>query len=176
MNVEQITAHYRSRLACIYVRQSTSHQVYHHQESQRRQRALVDCAHQFGWSPEQVQVIDEDLGQTAAGTAERSGFAQLVSQTALGHVGLILASDASRLSRCNRDWYHLLDICAVTDTLIGDSEGLYNPKQHNDRLLLGLKGAMSEAELHTMQQRLVQSMVTDIPLSRRLTSASFTVF
>jgi DNA invertase Pin-like site-specific DNA recombinase len=137
MNAEAITSRHRTRLACVYVRQSTVHQLQHHQESQRRQRALVDRAVSLGWPSAQVQVIDEDLGQSAARHQERSGFDRLVADVALGHVGIVLALEASRLSRSNRDWYHLLDLCSVSGTLIGDSEGLYDPRLYNDRLLLG---------------------------------------
>ncbi len=160
MNRDQITVSHRSRVACVYIRQSSEHQVLHHRESQRRQRDLVDRALELGWQPEQVRSIDEDLGQSAARSNERSGFAQMVAQAALGKVGLILALEVSRLSRGNSDWYQLLDICAVTGTLIADTDGLYDPRDYNDRLLLGLKGTMSEAELHVMKQRLVEAMKT----------------
>lgn len=112
----------------------------------------------MGWSPDRIRIIDDDLGQSAARHVDRSGFAGMVGEAALGDVGLILGIEVSRLSRGNRDWYHLLDICAVTGTLIGDGEGLYDPGSYNDRLLLGLKGTMSEAELHVMKQRLVEAM------------------
>lgn len=157
MNPDQITAAHRSRPACVYIRQSSLHQVVEHTESQRRQRGLVDRALQLGWPPDQVVLIDEDLGRSAGRGHQRSGFDEMVARAALGKVGIILAMDVSRLTRSNRDWYHLLDICAITDTLIADHEGLYHPRAYNDRLLLGLKGTMSEAELHIMKQRLVES-------------------
>jgi len=158
MTPEQITANHRSRLAYVYIRQSCQHQVIHHQESQLRQRGLVHRAHGLGWPQERIILVDEDLGQSAAQSQERSGFQKMVARAALGKVGIILALEVSRLSRGNRDWYHLLDICAVTWTLLADAEGLYDPRAYNDRLLLGLKGTMSEAELHLMKQRLVEAL------------------
>lgn len=158
MNPDNITASHRSRLAYVYIRQSTQHQVHYHLESQRRQRSLVERAVELGWTCDRVTAVDEDLGQSAARGQDRAGFQKMVAEAALGNVGLILALEVSRLSRGNRDWYHLLDICAVTGTLLGDGEGLYDPRSYNDRLLLGLKGTMSEAELHIMKQRLVEAM------------------
>jgi DNA invertase Pin-like site-specific DNA recombinase len=114
----------------------------------------VERAAALGWRAEQIQVIDEDLGLSGAGTAERAGFARLAAEVALGRVGIVLGLEASRLARNNADWYRLLDLCAMTDTLIGDGDGLYHPAQFNDRLLLGLKGTMSEAELHIIRARL----------------------
>jgi DNA invertase Pin-like site-specific DNA recombinase len=160
MNPDQITAAHRSRLAYVYVRQSSPHQVVVHQESQRRQRGLVDRALSLGWAPEQIVVVDEDLGSSAGRSHKRSGFPKIVAGTALGQAGLILGLEVSRITRGNRDWYHLLDICAITGTLIADHEGLYDPRAYNDRLLLGLKGTMSEAELHMMKQRLVEAVLT----------------
>ncbi len=157
MNPEDITSAHRLRLACVYVRQSSEHQVLHHRESQRRQRSLVDRAFELGWSRELVVTIDEDLGQSAGRSNERHGFEDLVSQVARGEVGLILALEVSRLTRGSSDWYRLLDICAITGTLIADAEGLYDPRSYNDRLLLGLKGTMSEAELHMMKQRMAEA-------------------
>lgn len=158
MNREQITPAHHRRLACVYIRQSSDQQVLEHRESQRRQRGLIDRAVELGWPAELVTCIDVDLGQSAARSNERQGFEQMIAETALGKVGMILALEVSRLSRGNRDWYHLLDICAVTHTLIADADGLYDPRHYNDRLLLGLKGTMSEAELHVMKQRLVEAM------------------
>ena len=112
----------------------------------------------LGWQDEQVVLIDEDLGQSAARCAQRSGFDKLIGEVAVGRVGLVLSLEVSRISRTNRSWYHLLDICAVTDTLIGDAEALYDPRAYDDRLLLGLKGTMSEAELHVMKQRLIAAV------------------
>lgn len=158
MNPEQITQRHRGRLALVYVRQSSLHQVLHHQESQRRQRDFVARAAQLGWPPERVQIVDDDLGQSGSRSGERFGFQEMVSRTALGQIGLILAVEVSRLARSNRDWYHLLDVCAITATLIGDEEALYDPNSYNDRLLLGLKGTMSEAELHLIRQRLGEAI------------------
>jgi DNA invertase Pin-like site-specific DNA recombinase len=159
MNPDDITAQHRARLACVYVRQSTLHQVLHHQESQRRQRQLVERALELGWPDDRVTVVDEDLGHSASsGSQRRRGFEDLVTQTAMGNIGLILGLDVSRISRANRDWYYLLDICSVTQTLIADAEGLYDPRSYNDRLLLGMKGTMSEAEIHLIKQRLVEAM------------------
>jgi len=146
MNSDQISPAQHARLAYIYIRQSSMQQVRHHTESQHRQRQLVRRAMALGWPEAQVVIIDEDLGQSAACTGQRSGFERLIAEVAVGRVGVILSLEASRISRANRSWYHLLDICAVTNTLIGDGEALYDPCAYNDRLLLGLKGTMSEAD------------------------------
>ncbi len=158
MNVDAITAGQRARRAIVYIRQSTERQVLENKESQRRQRDLVERAVEFGWPREQVVQIDEDQGKSGASTQDRSGFRQMVAEAALGGVGIIIALEVSRVSRSSHDWYHLLDICAVTGTLIADAEGIYDPRAHNDRLLLGLKATMSETELHTMKQRLVEAV------------------
>jgi DNA invertase Pin-like site-specific DNA recombinase len=115
---------------------------------------LVSKASTLGWPTQQVVVIDEDLGLSGAGVVERSGFARLTAEVALGHVGIVLGLEVSRLARNNADWYRLLDLCGLTDTLIGDADGVYHPALFNDRLLLGLKGTMSEAELHVLRARL----------------------
>jgi DNA invertase Pin-like site-specific DNA recombinase len=142
------------RAACVYVRQSTPGQVEHNRESTARQYALADRAAQLGWPKEQVVIIDEDLGLSGSTTDKRSGFARLTSEVALAHVGIVLGLEVSRLARNNADWYRLLELCGVTDTLIGDNDGVYHPALFNDRLLLGLKGTMSEAELHIIRARL----------------------
>ena len=142
------------RAAIVYVRQSSPSQVEHNRESTARQYALADRASQLGWSQQQVVVIDEDLGRSGATTDERSGFTRLTSEVALGQVGIILGLEVSRLARNNADWYRLLELCGLTDTLIGDNDGVYHPALFNDRLLLGLKGTMSEAELHVIRARL----------------------
>src|SRR5713226_10195328 len=142
------------RAAIIYVRQSSASQVEHNRESTERQYALVDRAIELGWHREQVTIIDEDLGLSGAGTAKRAGFARLTADVALARVGIVFGLEVSRLARNNADWYRLLDLCAMTDTLIGDADGLYHPAWFNDRLLLGLKGTMSEAELHIIRARL----------------------
>jgi DNA invertase Pin-like site-specific DNA recombinase len=142
------------RAALVYVRQSTASQVEHNRESTDRQYALVGRAVDLGWQREQVTVIDEDLGLSGSDTAQRSGFTRLTSEVALGHAGIVLGLEVSRLARNNADWYRLLDLCSMTDTLIGDADGIYHPASFNDRLVLGLKGTMSEAELHTLRARL----------------------
>jgi len=142
------------RLACVYVRQSTPSQVEHHQESTVRQYALAERACALGWAHEQVMIIDDDLGVSGAGVAKRVGFVRLTTDIALGRVGIVLGLEVSRLARNNADWYRLLDLCGLTDTLIGDDDGVYHPALFNDRLLLGLKGTMSEAELHILRARL----------------------
>lgn len=142
------------RAAVVYVRQSTASQVDQHRESTARQYALAERARQLGWTNEQVILIDEDLGLSGASIAKRTGFTRLTSEVALGRVGIVLGLEVSRLARNNADWYRLLDLCGITDTLIGDGDGLYHPALFNDRLVLGLKGTMSEAELHIIRARL----------------------
>src|ERR1039457_3751384 len=142
------------RAALVYIRQSTPGQVEHNRESTARQYALADRACQLGWSREQVVVIDEDLGLSGSSTDQRSGFTRMTSEEPLGHVGIIVGLEVSRLARHNADWYRLLELCGLTDTLIGDNDGVYHPALFNDRLLLGLKGTMSEAELPIIRARL----------------------
>src|SRR5438105_6753427 len=134
-----------SRIAIVYVRQSSAAQVEHNRESTARQYALTQRAAALGWSVDRVAVIDEDLGLSGATTHQRSGFARMTAEVALSHVGIILGLEVSRMARNNADWYRLLDLCSMTDTLIGDADGVYHPSLFNDRLLLGLKGTMSEA-------------------------------
>jgi DNA invertase Pin-like site-specific DNA recombinase len=153
-NNDKIKPTHLQRRAYVYVRQSTAAQVQHNRESTDRQYKLVDRAVHFGWPRRQVKAIDEDLAQSGSGSAERSGFVTMTTEVALGHVGLILSIEVSRVARNNTDWYRLLDLCGVTDTLIGDEDGLYHPGLFNDRLLLGLKGTMAEAELHVIRARL----------------------
>jgi DNA invertase Pin-like site-specific DNA recombinase len=150
----KITANHLRRRAVVYVRQSTTAQVHDHRESTDRQYHLTHRASELGWAPPQIDVIDQDLGISGGATTQREGFSQLISMVALGGVGIVLGLEASRLARNNRDWYQLLDLCSVTDTLIGDGEGVYHPALPDDRLILGLRGTMSEAELHVMQARL----------------------
>jgi DNA invertase Pin-like site-specific DNA recombinase len=152
--VQHVVAHHLSRLACLYVRQSTLQQVFEHTESTSRQYALRERAQALGWAEERIVVIDQDLGHSGTSTADRLGFQWLVAEVGLGRVGLVLGLEVSRLARNSRDWHQLLEICALTRTLILDEEGLYDPATFNDRLLLGLKGAMSEAELFVMRARL----------------------
>jgi len=154
-DLTKINASHLSRAAIIYPRQSTPAQVANNRESTERQYALVSKATSLGWSPQKVTVIDEDLGVSGAGVVERSGFARLTAEVALGHVGIVLGLEVSRLARNNADWYRLLDLCGITNTLIGDADGIYDAASYNDRLLLGLKGTMSEAELHILRARLV---------------------
>jgi DNA invertase Pin-like site-specific DNA recombinase/predicted DNA-binding transcriptional regulator AlpA len=153
-DVSKIRPSHIQRAAFVYIRQSTPGQVEHNRESTTRQYALADRACQLGWPKEQVVIIDEDLGLSGSTTDKRSGFARLTSEVALAHVGIVLGLEVSRLARNNADWYRLLELCGVTDTLIGDNDGIYHPALFNDRLLLGLKGTMSEAELHIIRARL----------------------
>lgn len=150
----KLTASHLRRAAFVYVRQSSQAQLERNVESTDRQYGLVTRAVELGFAREQVVVIDEDLGISGSGTSDRSGFARLAAEVALGHAGLVLGLEVSRLARNNVDWYRLLDLCGVTDTVIGDADGLYHPGSFNDRLLLGLKGTMSEAELHVLRARL----------------------
>src|SRR5438477_5838466 len=154
-DLTKINGTHLSRLAYVYLRQSSPAQVAHNRESTARQYALVSKAAELGWPAQQVLVIDEDLGVSGSGIIERSGFARLTAEVALGHVGIVLGLEVSRLARNNADWYRLLDLCGVTDTLIGDADGIYHPAMFNDRLVLGLTGTMSEAELHVLRARLL---------------------
>jgi DNA invertase Pin-like site-specific DNA recombinase len=142
------------RLAVIYVRQSTAQQVQDHRESTALQYALKEKAVAWGWSAERVLVIDQDLGQSGASAQARAGFQQLLAEVSLDHVGLVLGIEMSRLARSCRDWHQLLELCALFGVLLGDTDGLYDPRGYNDRLLLGLKGTLSEAELHVLRQRM----------------------
>jgi DNA invertase Pin-like site-specific DNA recombinase len=143
------------RQALIYIRQSTIMQVRDHTGSTTRQYDLAGRALALGWPQERIRVIDQDQGHSGASAAGRDGFQALVAEVGLKHAGAVLCLEASRLARSCRDWYHLLEICALTDTLVIDEEGVYDPGQYNDRLLLGFKGTMSEAELHWLRQRLL---------------------
>lgn len=151
MSSEKIQSEHLARPAFIYVRQSTVGQVRHHHESQRRQYGLADHARTLGWR--EVVVIDDDLGKSGASASGRVGFQRLVATVGLGQAGGVFGLEVSRLARNNRDWYQLLDLCGVMNTLIIDAEGVYDPRLLNDRLLLGLKGTMSEAELGWIRQR-----------------------
>jgi DNA invertase Pin-like site-specific DNA recombinase len=156
---QKVQPWHRERWAVVYVRQSSPHQVLHHQESARLQYGLGIRAQDLGWTTERVLVIDDDQA-TSGSTAEgRLGFQQLVSEVSLGHIGIILGFEVARMARSCTDWYRLLELCALFGTLIADLDGIYDPAQYNDRLLLGLKGTMSEAELHIMQQRLRQGLL-----------------
>jgi excisionase family DNA binding protein len=153
-DLAKITDAHRRRRAVVYVRQSTPAQLERNHESRARQYALRDRAIQLGWPPTSVSVVDEDLGRSGASTEGRLGFKELVAEVGLGQVGLVLALEVSRFARSSADWHQLLDLCALTGTLIADSDGIYSPIDFNDRLLLGLKGTMSEAELHLIRARL----------------------
>jgi DNA invertase Pin-like site-specific DNA recombinase len=154
MSEVKVTAAHLRRLAIIYVRQSTLAQVERNTESTARQYDLVARAQTLGWPCSAVRVIDEDLGRSGASAAGRSGFGELAAQVGLGQVGIVLSLECSRLARNNADWYRLLDLAGMTDTLIADADGVYHPALFNDRLLLGMKGTMSEAELHILRARL----------------------
>ena len=153
-DTSKIQLTHTQRAAYVYIRQSTPGQVEHNRESTARQYALADRACQLGWPSQKVVIIDEDLGLSGSSTDKRSGFARLTSEVALARVGIVLGLEVSRLARNNADWYRLLELCGITDTLIGDNDGVYHPALFNDRLLLGLKGTMSEAELHIIRARL----------------------
>jgi DNA invertase Pin-like site-specific DNA recombinase len=150
----KVTDRHRQRRAVVYVRQSTPGQVARNTESAARQYALAERAVELGWPAQSVLVVDEDTGQSARWAHARIGFRELAAEVGLGHVGVILALEVSRLARSSADWHQLLDLCALTGTLIADGDGIYSPGEFNDRLLLGLKGTMSEAELHLIRSRL----------------------
>src|SRR6188474_1672987 len=154
MNESKVTAAHLRRTAVIYVRQSTLAQVDRNRESTARQYDLAARAERLGWPRSAVRVIDDDLGVSGASTTGRSGFAELAAQVGLGQVGIVLSLECSRLARNNADWYRLLDLAGMTDTLLADADGVYHPGLFNDRLVLGMKGTMSEAELHILRARL----------------------
>lgn len=147
----KITPEHLTRGAIVYVRQSTLGQVIEHTESQKRQYALVEAARTHGFVP--VTVIDDDLGRSGSGLVERPGFQKLVAQVCGGSIGAVFCIEASRLARNGRDWHHLIDLCALTGTLVVDPDGIYDPRVMNDRLLLGLKGTMSEYELSLLPSK-----------------------
>jgi DNA invertase Pin-like site-specific DNA recombinase len=155
---DKITDEHLARMAIVYVRQSTQHQVLEHRESTARQYALADRAIVLGWPRAAVEVIDEDQGHSGSSAEGRSGFQRLLSEVSSDRVGLILGLEMSRLARSCKDWHALLELCSIYRTLLADADGLYDPSQYNDRLLLGLKGTMSEAELHILKSRLQQGM------------------
>jgi len=150
----KIQIHHRQKMAYVYLRQSTMAQVYHHQESTQRQYALKDRALELGWAADQIRVLDADLGQSGTQMNNRQDFKTLVADVSLQKVGAVFALEASRLSRSCSDWHRLLEICSLTGTLIVDADGCYDPADFNDQLLLGLKGTMSQAELHFIRARL----------------------
>ena len=150
----KVTASHVARRALVYVRQSTPQQLIQNRESTRIQYALQERAITLGWERCLIGVIDDDLGRSGANAEGRLGFQRLVAEVSLDRVGIILGTEVSRFARSCRDWYQLLDLCALFGTLIGDLDGVYDPTNHNDRLLLGLKGTMSEAELHLLKRRM----------------------
>src|SRR5947199_7515044 len=150
----KVTTQHLQRNAYLSVRQSTLRQVLENTESTKRQYALRERAVALGWPVERVLVIDSDLGQSGASAADREGFQKLVMEVTMGRAGIVLGLEVSRLARSSTDWHSLLDLCSWSHTLILDEDGIYDPGQYNDRLLLGLKGAMSEAELHILGSRM----------------------
>src|SRR4051812_5515072 len=155
-----VTARHLSRKAVIYIRQSTPHQVLTNQESLRLQYALHQRARDLGWDETGIQVIDTDLGLSGATVTHREGFRDLIARVTLGEVGIVLSSEVTRLARNCSDWYPLLDLCGYRQCLIGDRDGVYDPGSANGRLLLGLKGAISEVELHTLRGRLTAGLLS----------------
>jgi DNA invertase Pin-like site-specific DNA recombinase len=151
----KVTPQHLVQKASVYVRQSTLGQVLHHQESTQRQYALKDKALGLGWRENQIRVLDRDLGQSGAQIQTREDFKTLLADVSLGDVGAVLALEASRLARSNADWHRLIELCSLTGTLILDEDGVYDPADFNDSLLLGLKGTMSAAELHFIRARLL---------------------
>ena len=156
MSIVKIQNRHCERLAYVYVRQSTPWQVIEHHESTERQYHLQERAKELGWPASRVEVIDEDQGRSGSTAAHRSGFQRLVTEVGLGRVGIVLMLEASRLARNNSDWYRLIEICGLAGTLIADESAIYNPREPNDRLLLGVKGTLSEAELFTLRTRLYE--------------------
>jgi DNA invertase Pin-like site-specific DNA recombinase len=151
---QKIKPDHLKRDAYLYIRQSTLRQVLENTESTQRQYGLQQQAVRLGWPIERVHIIDCDQGQSGATATDREGFQRLVTEVSLGHAGIVLGLEVSRLARNSTDWHRLLEICALTDTLILDEDGLYDPRHFNDRLLLGMKGTLSEAELHILRARL----------------------
>src|SRR5882724_790010 len=152
---QKVSADHLRRDAFLYVRQSSLRQVFENTESSKRQYGLRERAVALGWPIERIHTIDSDLGISGAHTDNRDAFQQLVSEVALGRAGIVLGLEVSRLARNNADWHRLLELAALAQTLILDEDGVYDPSHFNDRLLLGLKGTMSEAELHVLRARLL---------------------
>lgn len=155
----KVRDHHRQRQAIVYVRQSTAQQISDNRESTARQYQLEHRAVHLGWSPASVHIVDEDQGRSGQSAEGRPGFQFLLAEIALDHVGIVLGLEMSRLARSNKDWHQLLELCAMFRTLLADQDGVYDPTDHNDRLLLGLKGTMSEAELHLLRSRLYQGLL-----------------
>src|SRR5437879_3938388 len=156
---ELVSQMHLQRKALIYIRQSTPHQVLSNQESLRLQYALQQRAIDLGWRQQDIEIIDADLGMTGASAAHRVGFQEVVTKVTLGQVGMILSVDVTRLSRNCSDWYPLLDLCGYKHCLIADRDGMYDPGSANGRLLLGLKGQLSELELHTIRARMTAGLI-----------------
>src|SRR5689334_6903420 len=159
MHSELISPGHLARRAVIYIRQSTPNQVLTNQESLRLQYALRQRAVDLGWHEADVEVIDQDLGESGASAANRAGFKDLLARVSLGEVGIVLSYEVTRLTRNCSDWYPLLDLCGYRQCLIGDRDGVYDPGSADGRLLLGLKGAISEVELHTLRGRLMAGLL-----------------
>lgn len=151
---EKVRPEHLDRPALVYIRQSTLMQIHEHQQSTERQYALVEFAKKLGWDAARIEVLDEDMGQSGTSAAHRTGFQRLAADVSLGKVGAIFSLEVSRLARSSADWHRLMDLCALSDTLIVDEEGIYDASDFNDRLVLGMKGTMSDAEIHLMRQRL----------------------
>src|SRR3954447_4448329 len=160
MSCDLVTASHLGRKAVVYIRQSSPHQVLTNRESLRLQYALRQRARELGWGEPDIEVIDRDLGRSGAGAEQRTGFKDLIARVTLGEVGLILSADVTRLTRNCSDWYPLLDLCGYRECLIADRDGVYDPGTQNGRLLLGLKGTISEVELHTLRARLTAGLLS----------------
>jgi DNA invertase Pin-like site-specific DNA recombinase len=152
---EKVKSQHVGRKALLYVRQSSTYQVHHNLESQKLQYAMEQRLRTLGWRD--VEVIDEDLGRSAAGTMTRSGFERMVTQVCMGKIGAVAAREVSRFARNSRDWQQLVEVCRMVDTLLVDQETIYDPRQSNDRLLLGLKGSLNEYELDLLRQRSLEA-------------------
>src|SRR5215213_8520288 len=148
---DKIKPHHLDRKAILYVRQSSTHQVMHNQESRLLQYAMRDRLCALGWR--EIEVVDDDLGRSAAGTVVRAGFERMVAEVCLGKVGAVAAREVSRFARNSREWQQLVEVCRIVDTVLIDQETVYAPRQSNDRLLLGLKGSLNEYELDLLRQR-----------------------
>src|SRR5271167_4987644 len=152
---DKIKSEHLERKAILYIRQSSAYQVSHNLESQKLQYAMQERLQQLGWH--EIEVVDEDLGRSAAGTVTRSGFERMVVEVSLGHVGAVAAREVSRFARNSREWQQLVGVCRIVDTVLIDQEMVYAPRQSNDRLLLGLKGSLNEYELDLLRQRSVEA-------------------
>ena len=152
---EKVKAQHVARKAMLYVRQSSAYQVTHNLESQKLQYAMERRLRDLGWK--EVEVIDEDLGRSASGAVDRSGFERMVAEVCLGNVGAVAAREVSRFARNSRDWQQLIEVCRIVDTVLVDQETVYGPRQSNDRLLLGLKGSLNEYELELLRQRSLEA-------------------